>query len=87
MSKPKLVERALGASDPAHARTGARQIVWGGRQREAQIYRWELLVPGNRVEGPAVLEGLQTTYFIPENWAMLIDRYGNGVLSRISKKG
>jgi N-methylhydantoinase A/oxoprolinase/acetone carboxylase beta subunit len=83
MSKPKLIERALQAADSGHARTGVRQIVWGGRQREAQIYRWESLVPGNRVEGPAVLEGLHTTYFVPENWTMLIDRFGNGVLSRL----
>jgi N-methylhydantoinase A/oxoprolinase/acetone carboxylase beta subunit len=87
MSKPKLVERSLDAPDSEHARTGARQVLWGGRSRQAQIYRWESLVPGNRIEGSAVLEGMQTTYFVPENWTMLVDRLGNGALSRDSKKG
>ena len=45
---------------------------------EAQVYRWESLQPGNRVEGCAVLEGVNTTYFIPDGWAMTIDPYGNG---------
>jgi N-methylhydantoinase A/oxoprolinase/acetone carboxylase beta subunit len=86
MSKPQLVERALESPDAAHAHRGARPILWGSRTGQAQIYSWESLAPGNRIEGPAILEGMQTTYFVPENWTMLIDRFGNGALSRHSQK-
>jgi len=44
------------------------------------------LQPGNRVNGCAVLEDVNSTYFIPEGWEMIMDRFGNGSLSRISKK-
>ncbi|MGA8223335.1 MAG: hydantoinase/oxoprolinase family protein [Candidatus Acidiferrales bacterium] len=86
MPKPKLVERAPQSSDASHAHTGSRKILWGSSKAEAQIYRWESLASGNRIEGPAVLEGLQTTYFVPETWTMQIDRFGNGALSRDSRK-
>ena len=82
MPKPRLVERPLQAADASHARLGKRQVFWGSRNGEAQIYRWESLQPGNRVEGCAVLEGVNTTYFIPDGWAMTIDGYGNGRLNR-----
>jgi acetophenone carboxylase len=82
MPKPRLAERALQGADSAHARLGKRAVSWGSGKGEAQIYRWELLQPGNRVEGCAVLEGVNTTYFIPDGWVMTLDGYGNGTLSR-----
>jgi acetone carboxylase beta subunit len=83
MSKPRLVEQPLQGADSAHARIGKRQVSWGSRSGEAQVYRWESLRPGNRVEGCAVLEGVNTTYFIPDGWMMFIDSYGNGSLNRL----
>lgn len=82
MSKPQLGDRALKTSDPAHARTGSRKVFWGSSNGDAALYRWESLEPGNRIEGPAVLEGLHTTYFVPEGWTMSVDRFGNGALVR-----
>ena len=82
MSKPKLVQRPSEGPDSSHARVGKRQVFWGSRNGDAQIYRWESLRPGNRVAGCAVLEGLNTTYFVPEGWALVVDGYGNGKLSR-----
>jgi len=40
------------------------------------------LQPGNRVEGCAVLEGANSTYFVPEGWTLLMDHYGNAKLTR-----
>ncbi len=82
MSKPQLADRTLKNSDPSHARTGSRKAFWGSSSGEAALYRWESLESGNRLDGPAVLEGLNTTYFIPEGWTMSIDRFGNGALTR-----
>ena len=52
---------------------------------EAQVYRWESLQPGNRVAGCAILEGVNTTYFVPEGWTMVVDRFGNGALTKRSE--
>jgi len=82
MSKPRLVERESEGPDSSHVRVGKRPVFWGSRGGEAQIYRWESLRPGNRVQGCAVLEGLNTTYFVPEGWVLVVDGYGNGKLSR-----
>jgi hypothetical protein len=30
-----------------------------------------------------VLEGENTTYFIPDGWAMTIDQYSNGKMARV----
>jgi N-methylhydantoinase A/oxoprolinase/acetone carboxylase beta subunit len=40
------------------------------------------LAPGSRVAGPAILEGAQTTYFIPEGWTISLDGWGNGQVRR-----
>lgn len=82
MPKPRLAEQSSQGPDSSHARVGKRQVSWGSRSGEAQIYRWESLRPGNRVEGCAVLEGMNTTYFIPEGWTMAVDGYGNAKLTR-----
>jgi len=83
MRKARLVDRALQSADASHARIGTRTISWGSRASDAQVYRWESLHPGNRVAGCAVLEGVNTTYFIPDGWAMTIDQYSNGKMARV----
>jgi acetophenone carboxylase len=83
MAKAQLVEQPLQSSDSSHAQMGKRQVFWGSRTGEARVYRWEWLRPGNQVEGCAVLEGAQTTYFVPDGWRMVIDAYGNGRLNRV----
>jgi N-methylhydantoinase A/oxoprolinase/acetone carboxylase beta subunit len=82
MPKPRLTAQPLAPADSSHARVWKRPVSWGSRSGEADIYRWESLRPGNRVEGCAILEGLNTTYFIPSGWVMALDAYGNGKLSR-----
>src|SRR6267143_3028191 len=83
MRKARLVDRAFQGADASHARIGTRTISWGSRASETQVYRWESLHPGNRVAGCAVLEGVNTTYFIPDGWAMTIDQYSNGKMARV----
>jgi N-methylhydantoinase A/oxoprolinase/acetone carboxylase beta subunit len=82
MPKPQLVAQPLQGDDSSHARLGKRQVFWGSRGGEAQVYRWESLRPGNCIEGCALLEGVNTTYLIPDGWAMVLDGFGNGRLNR-----
>jgi acetophenone carboxylase len=82
MPKARLVGRPLQSADASHARIGTRNVSWGSGTGEAQVYRWESLHPGNRVAGCAVLEGVNTTYVIPDGWTMTMDPYGNGKMTR-----
>ncbi|HLJ17450.1 MAG TPA: hydantoinase/oxoprolinase family protein [Bryobacteraceae bacterium] len=82
--KPGLAEAKAHGPDASHARIGARNVFWGASGGEAQIYRWELLQPGNRVQGCAILESANTTYFVPEGWTLTLDGYGNALLKRNS---
>jgi len=82
MPKPKLTEQALQPRDSSHAHVGKRRVLWGSQSGEAQIYRWESLRPGNQVEGCAVVEGVNTTYFVPDGWTLTIDGFGDGKLNR-----
>lgn len=82
MPKPALIEKAMQGTDSSHAIKGSRAVAWGSSKGEAQVYSWELLQPGNRVEGCAVLEGANSTYFVPEGWTLLMDTYGNARVTR-----
>ena len=82
MPKPALVERPMQGADSTRAIKGTRKVAWGSSKGEAQLYDWELLRPGNRVEGCAVLEGANSTYFVPEGWTLVVDQFGNAKLNR-----
>jgi N-methylhydantoinase A/oxoprolinase/acetone carboxylase beta subunit len=82
MGKPSLVEKPVQGVDSSHALKGKRQVGWGSKNGEALLYTWEALQPGNLVEGCAVLEGASSTFFVPENWTLKMDRFGNALLSR-----
>jgi N-methylhydantoinase A len=82
MPKPSLVEKPLQGLNSSHAIKGKRQVAWGSKNGEAQIYIWEALQPGNTVEGCAILEGTSSTFLVPENWKLTIDRFGNAQLFR-----
>ena len=82
MPKPRFAEHKAHGPDASHARIGARKVFWGSRGGEAQIYRWELLRPGNRVQGCAILESANTTYLVPDGWMLTLDGYGNALLKR-----
>ncbi len=82
MPKPALPAMPVQGPDSSHAIKGKRKVAWGSSNGEAQLYRWEALQPGNRVTGCAVLEGANSTYFVPEGWWMVVDEYGNAKLNR-----
>jgi acetophenone carboxylase len=83
MPKPALTTKPLKGPDSSHAIKGERKVAWGSSKATAQLYRWEALEPGNRVEGCAVLEGENSTYFVPEGWTLVVDQFGNAKLNRM----
>jgi N-methylhydantoinase A/oxoprolinase/acetone carboxylase beta subunit len=80
MGKHSFIKRTIQGADAGHARKGSRGVAWGSANGEAVLYNWEALQPGNRLEGCAILEGVNSTYFVPAGWTMEMDAYGNGIL-------
>lgn len=73
--------RELGPHDPRPAFLGNRPVGYGSANGEAKIYKWESLRPGNRVEGCAILQSDNSTYFVPNGWSAELDQYGNLALA------
>ncbi len=70
-------------SESEKALKGTRNVLWLDGRALTNIYEFEKLRPGSVVEGPAILEGVDTTYVIPRGWTFKVDEYGNGVMERL----
>lgn len=74
--RPRLRKSKLvGERPPEAARAGARPARFEDDWAEAQVLRLDELLPGNRVEGPAVLENAYTTLVVPPGRSIAIDEY------------
>lgn len=82
IAKPALLEKKKGDSDSSAARVGTRTVSYNGKPQEAALYRWESLQPGNSLQGCALLESANSTYFVLPDWNLEIDGYGNALLKR-----
>ena len=80
--KMTLPVHDLQPADPSAARVGSRSAYWPefGERRDTDIYRFEDLVPGNVLVGPAISEMEFSTIVIPPGQQLRIDQHGLGVL-------
>ena len=61
------------------AKQGRRRIYWSEKKKtlETPIFDGALLVPGNRIKGPAVVETTDTTVAVPPGCTLKVDAFGN----------
>jgi acetophenone carboxylase len=85
ISKPAMIKKDVSGTDSRAAHIGKRKVAYGSASGEADLYRWELLAPGNRVEGCSILESKSSTYFVPHGWTLEVDQFGNAQLVRDTK--
>jgi N-methylhydantoinase A len=80
--KPEIARVATNGGDPSAARKGSRQVFMpdAGRAVEMPVYSEERLLPGARVDGPAILELRDTTIYVPVDAALSVDEFANYVL-------
>jgi N-methylhydantoinase A len=64
----------------AHDQPGERQTWLGGRWVTASVYDRRGLPPGAAIEGPAIVEQLDTTTFLGLGDRARVDAFGNLVL-------
>ena len=82
--KFELPRLKLEGSDPGAAGKGERPVFWteAGGFQTTPIFAYELLRPGNVVEGPAVVEGEYTTLVVPPSMRFSMDDRSLGILRK-----
>jgi len=76
MLKPRLRRHELAAKEPPReAFKGRRPVFQNGAWSDADIWRMEALVPGNEIDGLAVIEASNTTLFVHPGWHVRIDEH------------
>ncbi|MBA7506902.1 Acetone carboxylase beta subunit [subsurface metagenome] len=76
IAKPEIPRVELVGEKPEpEASRGSRDIYWEGKWHKASLWEWNLLKPGNKVKGPAVIESPTTTLPLFPNWEVYLDEY------------
>jgi N-methylhydantoinase A len=77
LPKPHQRRIASNGQDPGLALVGRRQVYFAGHWHETPIYGRDLLRAGHRLEGPAIVEQLDSTTVILPGQQAEIDAQGN----------
>lgn len=85
LPKPILPEIPKGGSDASSALDGTREVYWTelGRHANTRIFDAAKLRAGNVIDGPAIVQAVDTTILVPSDRAMFVDRHGNGVIKPV----
>ena len=80
--KPPQVHEPRDGADAGHARKGSRAVFQPdvGEFADTPVYDGDRLRHGNRLEGPAIVEKVTTTIFVPAGFALAVDALGGCVL-------
>lgn len=80
---PVITEDPYGGKDPAEAVTGCRKVYEGEGQYASYIlYDRDKLRNGNVIEGPAIVEQMDSTTLILDGQKATVDRYLNMLIER-----
>lgn len=72
--KPKIPkEPEVAPTPPDAAKLGTRKFYRKKKWVDAQLYRMESLLPGNRITGPAIIESDATTFVVPNGFETWLD--------------
>ena len=77
-----MPERPDGLVAPDQALASQRPVFFdeSGGFVDCNIYHFDRLAPGSSINGPAVLEGMDSTVLINPGWTGQIDKYGNCIM-------
>ncbi len=80
--KPPIASAPLADADAAEAFTVQNPVIFEGEALPTNFYRREVLCPGNRIAGPAIVTEFSATTVIPPNFSAVVDVYQNLILSK-----
>ncbi len=80
--KPPAIVEPEAASDAGHLIKGRRAVFQPESQAFAQtpVYDGDRLLHGHRIEGPAIIEKITTSIFVPTGFQLRVDALGSCVL-------
>jgi len=82
--KPPISREKKSPHDAGSARKGAREVFLPheGAFGKVDIYDGDALRHGNRIEGPAIVEQVNTTVLLPSGYLLECDEFGSFVMER-----
>jgi N-methylhydantoinase A len=80
--KPKLVADRFSGEDASKTLKGDRKVYLPGRRRfeTVKVYDGDRLHFGNRIDGPAIVEQVNTSTFLTPEYSLICDRFGSYTL-------
>ena len=80
--KPRLLESdEAGGSDSSHAVADEHEVYFGGEWLPTRVYDRARLLPGNRVDGPAIVTEFDSTTVVLSGYAAEVDRFLNLIIN------
>ncbi len=82
--KPPLIEEPRRSAQPDESADKGRRPVYlpeAKAFRDVAVYDGDRLAHGNRVTGPAIIEQVNTTVFVPTGFAVACDAYGSFLMT------
>jgi N-methylhydantoinase A len=80
--KPRLVESDDGAGpDASHAVVDEHEVYLDGEWRPTRIFDRSRLLPGNRIDGPAIVTEFDSTTVVLAGYTAHVDRYLNLIIN------
>ena len=72
---PPSATSKLGKENPESALKNSRDIFWEFKETvKTSIYDRDLLKPGHKIKGPALVEGADSIYSVPVGWNLTVDK-------------
>jgi N-methylhydantoinase A/oxoprolinase/acetone carboxylase beta subunit len=81
--KPSFRKITCVTADPSHAFKEKRNVFFNKKWLPTNVYGLEQLDCGNIIEGPAIIEGIDTNVVLPADRKMTVDEYGNLVIEQL----
>ena len=79
--KPKFKKEKEGDHKPARALKGKRKVFVQGKYVSLPIYERALLRPGDKIQGPAIIEQMDSTTFLSYGRRAQVDPYLNLIVT------
>jgi N-methylhydantoinase A len=78
----EMPRRPSGLDSPEKAIASEREVFFdeAGGFVKTNIFHFDRLAPGSSIDGPAILEGMDSTVLINPGWTGQIDEYGNCIM-------
>ncbi|TAK36134.1 MAG: hydantoinase/oxoprolinase family protein [Chloroflexota bacterium] len=88
-ARPAFVEEPYQGQDASAAYKGNRGSVYLLKdklvQKDVPVFEGDRLVNGNNIDGPAIVEQPTTTIFVPPEYGLACDKYGNRVMYLLAR--